>query len=142
MYISYSLDVINTEFYNLVLAGKIAAKDADTLKIRMAAKRKSHLTGIIICAVIFAISVTLGINYDTFKFSDNFMIGLLVVLFTSFIFIAFQINGFMIAQKYLSALEKNYSNTAETTVISDKDDSQNERANGQEITTTEQGLVC
>ena len=106
----YSVEVINKDLFDAVLQGKITEDEARTLKTRMADKRKSHLIVIAVCAAVFAIAAFLGVNYDTFKFPDSVMIGLMIALFVAFIVAAFQINSFSIAQKYLSALKKSYSN--------------------------------
>ena len=106
----YSVEVINKDLFNAILQGKITNEEAQTLKNSMTAKRKSHIIVIAICAAVFAITAFFGVNYDTFKFPDSVMIGLVIALFIAVFVAIFQINSFSIAQKYLSALKKNYSN--------------------------------
>ena len=106
----YSVEVINKDLFNAVTQGKITNEEAQSLKNSMTAKRKSHIIVIAVCAAVFAIAALLGVNYDTFKFPDSVMIGLLITLFIAFFVAIFQINSFSIAQKYLSELKKSYSN--------------------------------
>jgi hypothetical protein len=86
--------------------GNIALDDAHMLKARVTLQRKSRLTALVACVLVFAGCAYLGLSYQTYDFSGEAMIVLLVGLFASFIVSAFQFNGLWTAQRYLRALRR------------------------------------